>query len=263
MCRPRMGLGKRTAAVGRIDCMLSLPGCPVGSDGFEGARNDTMIRLQSTYHAHRSSGVSAPLLAALLGASLLVASAAPIAAAASPWQLLEGLREGLRTDGPVAARFVQTYIPAGFEQGDEEQGHLSLWLPSCLRWSYDEGRSFLVCDGEVHQWNEEEPAGRVFAIDPAEEAGLDLLLLEVSTLQERYVANSEQAENASVIDLSMPPGQGSYHARITLDSTGSRVTGFEYVDDEGNRTRFTIADYKSLGHTALFRPPVGLEWARE
>ncbi len=243
--------------------MLSL-GCRlVGLDGFQGAQNETMIRLRSTYALVRSSGASAPPLATLLAAALIFASAMPAAASESPWELLQGLREGLRTDGPVSARFVQTYIPAGFEKGDEEQGHLSLWLPSCLRWSYDEGRSFLVCDGEVHQWNEEEPAGRVFAIDPSEEAGLDLLLLEVGTLQQRYVANSEESGDASVIDLSMPPGQGSYHARITLDSTGSRVTGFEYVDDEGNRTQFTIADYKSLGHTALFRPPVGLEWARE
>jgi len=189
--------------------------------------------------------------------------AIPTPAADSPWQLLEGLRQALRTDGPVAARFVQTYRPAGFDSGDEESGHLSLWLPSCLRWNYDEGRSFLVCDGEVHQWNEDEPAGRVFAIDPSEEAGLDLLLLEVDALQQRYVASSEKQADSSVIDLSMPPGQGSYHARITLNHSGSRVTGFEYVDDEGNQTRFIISDYKTLGHTALFRPPVGLEWARE
>ena len=198
---------------------------------------------------------------ALLGAVLL---SAPLgASAASPWELLEKLRTGLRTDGPMTARFDQTFIPAGFDSGDSESGFLSLWLPTCLRWSYEEGRSFLVCDGEVHQWNEDEPAGRVFEVDPAKEAGLDLLLIEVATLRERYVASAQEVDGVDVIELSMPPGQGSYHARITLDDQGTRVVAFEYVDDEGNRSQFTLSGYRSLGHTGLFRPPVGLEWNRE
>jgi len=203
-------------------------------------------------------------LAFLFTITLAAVALAPASQAAdSPWQLLDNLRLSLHESGPLTARFVQTYIPAGFDTGDQEQGHLSLWLPACLRWSYDEGRSFLVCDGEVHQWNEGELAGRVFTIDPAEEAGLDLLLVDSGTLQERYVASSESTPDAQVIDLSMPPGKGSYHARITLNADATRVTAFEYVDSEGNRTSFTIEAFQALGHTALFRPPAGLEWTRE
>lgn len=203
---------------------------------------------------------------AALVAALILSLSTPIGATAdeSPWRLLEGMRTDLRTHGPVTARFDQTFVPAGFEQGDREQGQLSLWLPSCLRWSYEEGRSFLVCDGKVHQWNEDEPAGRVFAVDPSEEAGLDLLLLEIATLRERYVASSQAIDGGGwAIDLSMPPGKGSYRARITLDTAGTRVVAFEYVDDEGNRTTFTIDEYQKVGHTGLFRPPVGLEWAED
>ena len=182
----------------------------------------------------------------------------------NPWQLLEAMRTDLRTNGPLTAHFEQTFVPAGFDSGDREGGQLSLWLPNCLRWSYQEGRSFLVCDGTVHQWNEGEPAGRVFVVDPSEEAGLDLLLLETATLRERYVASSQAIEgNRWAIDLSMPPGKGSYRARVTLEGESKRVVAFEYVDDEGNRTTFTIDDYKTVGHTALFRPPVGLEWSED
>lgn len=204
-------------------------------------------------------GLAAAPFVALLPVLLLAPSTAT--ADESPWQLLESMRTELRSSGPLTARFVQTYVPAGFDAGDQESGNLSLWLPTCLRWTYEEGRSFLVCDGTVHQWNEGEPAGRIFAVDPAEEAGLDLLLLDTATLRERYVASSQAlAGGGWAIDLSMPPGQGSYRARVSLDAGATRVVAFEYVDDEGNRTTFTIDNYKSVGHTALFRPPVGLQW---
>lgn len=196
-------------------------------------------------------------------------SAAPPAPATaeppgSPWGLLEGLRAGLRQDGPLTARFEQTYIPAGFSDGDREQGHLSLWLPTCLRWNYDEGKSFLVCDDEVHQWNLDEPSGRIYEIDASQETGLDLLLVDTATLRERYVASSDRRPDGQpVIALALPPGQGDFRATIVLDSAGTRVTELSYRDSEGNQTRFTIDSYQALAHNALFSPPADLEWIRE
>ncbi len=180
--------------------------------------------------------------------------------------MLATLRASLADDGPYAARFAQTYIPAGFDTGDQETGHLSIAMPKCLRWNYDEGKSFLICDGVVHQWNENEPAGRIFEIDPASEVGLDLLLVDIESLRERYNAASSSSTTetgGAVISLSVPPDQGTFWAQIELDATGTLVQAMEYTDDEGNRTRFEISKYEKLDHMALFRPPSEIEWTEE
>lgn len=189
--------------------------------------------------------------------------AAP-AVAQSPWSLLEDLRGGLVEAGPVTARFVQTFIPSGFESGDRESGALSMWLPSCLRWNYQEpeAKHFLLCGEEVWSWNDLEPAGRHYIIDPESEPGLDLLLVDVERLRLRYVAESEkQSDGTYLLRLSTPPEvTQSFAATIRIDPVGERVMSLEYTDGEGNLTRFEITDYQTLEHTALFQAPRDLEW---
>lgn len=203
-----------------------------------------------------------PLLAVL---PLFAALAVPVAAQ-SPWELLEKLRSGLQAEGPLTAPFVQTYVPAGFSTGDSERGHLSMWLPDCLRWSYEEPqpKCFLLCGGEVYQWVPGEAAGRRFEVEAKDEPGLDLLLLSVESLRERYVASSARSPQGGWdIELATPPEAGRFHARLSLDAAGKRVTALEYTDDEGNRTRFELGAATVLRHTALFRPPVDVTWSEE
>lgn len=203
----------------------------------------------------------------LVMTSMVFGLALPSSADESPWQLLESLRQSLEDQGPVTGKFQQTYIPAGFSSGDEESGHLSLWLPRCLRWNYEEPqrKSFLLCDEEVHFWNEDDPGGRRYQIQPQEEPGLDLLLVDVARLKERYTANSEKLTDGTYeVSLALPPQTpGRFSAKIHLDPVSHRVLGLEYTDDEGNLTRFTVGDYKKLAHTALFQPPADIEWTEE
>lgn len=215
----------------------------------------------------------ARIVALAAGSLALILALAPWQSAAatetdnSPWVLLSQLRDALQEAGPTSGRFVQTYIPAGFESGDQESGHLSIWLPDCLRWNYTDpqAKSFLVCEGQVYFWNEGETGGRNYKIDPSEEPGLDLLLVDVSTLRQRYVASSEKTSSGSyVISLAMPPSaEGSFSARIEIDSAKERVLALEYTDGEGNLTRFKISNYSRLSHTALFKPPSGMQWTEE
>lgn len=197
---------------------------------------------------------------------LFVLLAAP-ATASSPWELLEELRSGLEEAGPTTARFVQTYVPAGFESGDEESGFLSLWMPRCLRWNYEEPepKNFLLCDDEVWAWNPQEDGGRHYVIDPEREPGLDLLLVDVERLRERYVASSDKQEDGTyVISLATPPDDPrSFAAEIRIDPVADRAHGLEYTDAEGNVTRFEIDDYQPLSHTALFNPPADVQWTEE
>lgn len=200
----------------------------------------------------------------LPGALLLLA---PAAHARSPWELLESLRNDLQKSGPITGKFEQTYIPAGFSRGDQESGHLSIWLPDCLRWNYEEpqAKSFLLCGDEVYFWNADESGGRHYRIEPEEEPGLDLLLVAVAELRERYVASSDKlADGTYEISLALPEGSESgFSAKIRLEPVSMRISGMEYTDEEGNLTRFVITDYQPLRHTALFQAPLDVEWTTE
>ncbi|MEM9554224.1 MAG: outer membrane lipoprotein carrier protein LolA [Acidobacteriota bacterium] len=215
--------------------------------------------------------VSTAVAVLVVGAFVNLCGGVCPAEATSPWVLLEELREGMVAAGPTTGRFEQTYIPAGFSSGDVEKGHLSLWLPSCLRWNYTEPETkhFLLCDDEVWFWNDQEPAGRHYRIEPEQEPGLDLLLVDVDRLKERYVAASEKLENGTYrIALSTPEGEAStagqpFRATITIDPVADRVTALEYTDVEGNLTRFRLDDYQPLQHTALFQAPKDVEWVSE
>ncbi len=201
-------------------------------------------------------------------AAVILAALAPTGArAVSPWELLEKLRDDLQRSGPITAKFDQTYIPAGFKDGDRESGHLSIWLPDCLRWNYEkpQAKSFLLCGDEVYFWNQDESGGRHYRIEPEEEPGLDLLLVEVARLRERYVAaNDKLADGTYAISLAMPPEtERPFSATIRLEPVSMRVVGMEYTDEEGNLTRFEFSEYQKLRHTALFQAPRDVEWTED
>lgn len=193
--------------------------------------------------------------------------AQPAAPGQSPWDVLAELRTSLVKAGPITARFEQTYIPAGFSSGDVEKGHFSLWLPDCLRWSYVEPqvKSFLICKREAWAWNEEEEGGRHYQIEPEKEPGLDLLLLDLSGLKDRYSAEGRQLEGGHyeiLLSMSKDAKKG-VTARVRIDRAMQRVVGLEYRDEDGNTSRFAISEYQSLGHTALFQPPQDIQWKIE
>ena len=96
---------------------------------------------------------------------------------------------------------------------------------------------------------------------------MDLLLVEVAKLKERYVASN--AKNVPRRHLRDRAGAAAgrraqpFSAKIRLEPVSMRVVGMEYTDEEGNLTRFEISDYQLLRHTALFKPPQGIEWTEE
>lgn len=216
------------------------------------------------------------LLAALLALPAPAQSpAAGAAAGVSPWEVLAALRAGLVKAGPITARFEQTYIPAGFSSGDTEKGHFSLWLPDCLRWSYVEPqvKSFLLCKRQAWAWNEEEEGGRNYRVEPEKEPGLDLMLLDLESLKDRYSAEGRQLDGG-LYEILLTVGKEKKDkndkndkkgltARVRIDRAVQRVVGLEYRDEDGNTSRFAISEYQTLGHTALFQPPQDIQWKVE
>jgi hypothetical protein len=200
-----------------------------------------------------------PLVAALL------AGLAPAATAAQDaWGLLEETRAALAADAPLAADFVQTYLPAGFSSGERESGRLALAVPDCLRWDYalPYPKAFLVCDGRVHAWSPEDKSGRAHELDREQQPGLDLLLLPVADLRRRYQATAATAPEGGVRVTLTPlrPRAELRQAALVLDPRSRRIVEIEFRDREGNFTRFALSGYRPLADAEAFTPPPDVRW---
>lgn len=188
----------------------------------------------------------------------------PAAAQSDPWAVLSGVRQSLVAAGPTEAGFTQTYIPAGFSSGEKEVGRISLSLPDCLRWDYEDPypKSFLLCGGLAHAWNPEDKAGRRYRIDRRNEPGLDLLLLSLDDLRTRYQA-SATALDGGRIEIALTPKETMSEladATLTVDPAKQRLVAVAYHDREGNLTRFAIDGYRDLSRSGHFSPPSGIKW---
>ncbi|HXT22418.1 MAG TPA: outer membrane lipoprotein carrier protein LolA [Thermoanaerobaculia bacterium] len=208
------------------------------------------------------------VLLAGLAALIVAVSVEPNAVAAEatdPWAQLAQAREGMHKAGPQLWSFAQTYLPTGFDRGEEERGRVALDLPKCVRWDYDDPypKSFLLCGETLWSWNAGEPAGHVYALDQAQ-PGLDLLLLDIGELSQRYTATTQAAGSATRVQL-VPKAAGSNvlrDAAILVDKDG-QLRELTYRDAEGNRTTFRFADRRALADRGVFTPPGNVKWQRE
>lgn len=201
---------------------------------------------------------------------LLTACAALLAAALAhadepdPWTTLSAVRQSLVEAGPTAAGFTQTYVPSGFSSGEKETGKLAMALPDCLRWDYEQPypKSFLLCGGIVHSWNPEDKSGQRYRVDRKNEPGLDLLLLGVDDLKNRYTATAKALGTGKVEVSLTPKGKQTElaDATLTVDTASQRLAEVSYHDREGNLTRFEIAAYQALPRPGNFSPPAGIRW---
>jgi outer membrane lipoprotein-sorting protein len=197
-------------------------------------------------------------------AAALFSLAPCLADEADPWATLAGVRQSLVEAGPTGAGFTQTYVPAGFSSGEKETGKLALALPDCLRWDYQQPypKSFLLCGGIVHAWNPEDKTGQRYRVDRKNEPGLDLLLLGVDDLKNRYTA-AAKALAGSKVEISLTPKEKLTEladATLTVDTATKRLAAVSYHDREGNLTRFEIAAYEALPRPGNFSPPAGIRW---
>lgn len=167
--------------------------------------------------------------------------------------------------GGLSADFIQTFTPAGFRSGDVESGRIAIALPDCLRWDYLEPyrKSFLVCGARAHSWVEGEPRGQRATIEARQEMGLDLLLLPIAGLEERYRATAHPTSEGR-LDLALEPVDPEAPLAavdLTLDPARARVVGLDYRDREGNVTSFRFSGYGALDDPDAFTPPPGLDWS--
>ena len=116
----------------------------------------------------------------------------------------------------------------------------------------------------VHAWNEDDKTGRRYRVDRKNEPGLDLLLLGVDDLKERYQANARTVDQGRIEITLSPKVKGKVaeltDATLTVDPAARRVTAVAYHDREGNLTRFDITGYDDLPRQGRFSPPAGIRW---
>ncbi len=207
--------------------------------------------------------IRASTIGLLLAACLATASPA----ADEGWAALRQLRARLESR-PQVADFAQEYLPAGFASGDRETGRLTLALPACLRWDYDDPfpKSYLLCEDTIWTWNPGESSGRTFTVDPEEERGLDLLRLGVERLTERYTAElTAEPGTATVIRLE-PLGAATEiaAATVTLAAGDGSLAELSYRDVEGNTTRFEFSGHRPVESNATnLQPPDDLTWIED
>lgn len=208
-------------------------------------------------------GFLTPLLALTLAlAPGALRAAEP--AAIDPWKALTELRLQLAASGALAAKFRQSFVPAGFATGDEESGRVALALPDCLRWDYSEPypKSYLLCGSRLHTWAAGEPQGERLHVEARNEAGLDLLLLPVEELQVRYTAVARPASGGAITVELVPTAKGSRIARaeLSFDLASQRPTALSYRDRDGNLSTFRFDAFELLDDDTLFTPPTTLIW---
>ena len=195
------------------------------------------------------------------------------------WRTLAAVRDSLVEAGATRASFTQTYIPAGFSTGDQESGTLPIHLPASLRTNYPEPypKSFLLGGETAHLWNPEDGTGRRYSVDREREPGLDLVLLGIEELKQRYRVESEDdGEGRRTVRLAPseepvrtgagPTGSGEVvirEATLVVDPETERLVALSYRDDEGNVTRFEIGDYRAIEAQGVFSPPADIEWTEE
>lgn len=182
-----------------------------------------------------------------------------------PWSILERVRAELLSASPIEVTFVQTFVPNGFASGDEESGALYLDLPTCLRWQYGEPfpKDFLLCGDWVYTWNPDEASGRRFLIEDGEAEGMDLLRLEIEGLRQKYRATVKDANGTEVVLEPLSDAAEIRQAAFVLGEDGFKITELSYEDQAGNRTAFSLSEYRPVSSVRPFEPPDNLEWIED
>lgn len=216
----------------------------------------------------RLSRVLKPLLTLALFSAALSgvpghAFATGSASDANPWDALDELRFSLRSASPLTADFAQTFLPAGFSEGELEEGTLGISMPHCLRWDYGEpfAKSFLLCNDTAYYWNPGETHGRRYPVANEEAPGLDFFLLDTEDLRLRYNATAEETPAGLRVELlPIRPTDDVVELIVLLDSDRHRVVTLSYRDAEGNLTEFAMTDYRTGARPGMFTPPPEVVW---
>jgi hypothetical protein len=186
----------------------------------------------------------------LLLTALLIAATPPLVPAE-----LEKLAATLRGAPAWRAEFVQTYTPAGFDEGTTDAGSLTLAPPDRLRFEYrgESGRVFAL-DGVVIR-NVEENAGTCDAVrlDERMWGRLPLAALLDPTAAVASFSTEVTSGTLRLVPRQLNPDVASIEVAFATSNLVEKVT---VTDPSGNRNVFSFSGWKAIGaqSDAVFHP---------
>jgi outer membrane lipoprotein-sorting protein len=206
-----------------------------------------------------------PILLTLLLA-LAASTGAEEASGRDPWEALGQLRAHLASE-PIEVDFVQTFIPFGFTNGDQESGTMGLKLPDCIRWDYLDPfpKTYLLCGDTAYAWNPGEQTGRRYEIAEQDRSSLELLRLSTERMRTDYVAElTGESEEGIEIELTPKITNPQVESALLVTTQSlDRLTELSYKDAAGNLTRFEMTEPRQLRAADRFTAPSQITWLED
>jgi outer membrane lipoprotein carrier protein len=179
-----------------------------------------------------------------------------LAIALAPPEMPDAARDALGRatrlydDGAAhAARFVQTYTPAGFTSAKKESGTIWIQAPQRLRFDYadPEAKVFTYDDGEGRFYSPADKQLDVKKLSPEERARLPIVFLtRPADLAQAYGVTVEHASDGIERLVLVPRNPSPELARLSLTlAADGAIRELAYSDDAGNRTEFRFEAWRS------------------
>jgi outer membrane lipoprotein carrier protein len=181
-----------------------------------------------------------------LTAVLIPAAASEGAPGRDPLSRARALYGGART---VTCAFAQTSAWPGFEEEQHARGRLSLLMPGRIRLAFDEPEGDLLVSDGRQMWTYVE-ALRQAVHTELDSAGLHVGRLFLSFLEASADVRPAGRETVGgrpaavyVVDWEGNP-LGITELRVWIAPEDGRVTGCEFADAQGSRTRYEFSDIR-------------------
>jgi len=168
---------------------------------------------------------------------------------------LDDVAKALRSSPAWQVRFVQTYLPAGFESGASDEGDLFVAVPDRLRFDYrgESPRVFAV-DGLVAREVDAAAATcRAFRLDRGTWSRLPLAaILDPGGADAAFVVEAGTT-GVRLVPRVANPDLAAVLITVSADGLPSEIV---VEDPAGNRNRFRLRDWRALPafDRALFAP---------
>jgi outer membrane lipoprotein-sorting protein len=182
---------------------------------------------------------------------LRLAAALPLLLAAlDPAAVLSSVRRAYTASPSFTARFVQSYVPAGFAPASPETGSVTMAAPDRIRFDYDgkEGKLFTFDGTAARQYVAADRQLVVRTLTPDEKERLPLIFFESPEALLRRFTASAVAVESGLTEVTLTPRSGGEPAKLELAVAASgEVRRLVITDLAGNRTTFAFTGLVASG----------------
>lgn len=210
----------------------------------------------------KPANLSIALLLVLFTAGIVLADEG--STTANPWTVLMEVRAQLGKNAQQA-EFRHEFRAPGWDALDEETGKLNIELPFCLRLEYDEPdpKNFLLCGHDFYFWHQGAKKGQLFDVQAERNNGLDLLMLSLDQLQDRYEAHLDEKPAEFTLTLSpLEATAGIQQGELVIVRESMKLKSLSYLTEDGGHNRYVFNQWKEASSPS-FEPPTQITWEQQ